>query len=174
MRTALLIAGGIVGLVGLAALVALAVGLLLPREHVASGEVVVDAPAETVYAAIADVAAGPRWRSGVRAVEVLRTSEDGEIEYLERSDWGAIRFLAHGTPPRRFESEIRGEDLPFGGSWTFELAPEGAGTRVRITERGFVANPFFRFLSRFVFGHESSIRRYLADLEHRFPRSAEV
>jgi hypothetical protein len=32
----------------------------------------------------------------------------------------------------------------FHGSWTWELAGEGDGTQLTITERGTVENPFFR------------------------------
>ncbi len=31
-------------------------------------------------------------------------------------------------------------DLPWGGSWTYELAPAGAGTQLTITERGVFAS----------------------------------
>jgi len=38
------------------------------------------------------------------------------------------------------------------------------GAKVTITERGWVGPPPFRFLSKFVFGHETTLRQYLADL----------
>lgn len=73
-------------------------------------------------------------------------------------------------PPRLLVTRIADSDLPFGGSWTFELEPEGAATRLTITENGEVYNPFFRFMARFVFGHEGTARAYLEDLRRRLQR----
>lgn len=39
----------------------------------------------------------------------------------------------------------------------YRLVPDGAGTRVTITENGEVYNPLFRFVSRFLMGHTSTI-----------------
>jgi len=60
--------------------------------------------------------------------------------------------------------------LPFGGSWTIALAPEGEGTRVSIEERGEVRDPLYRFFSHFIVGHEGTMRTYLADLERALHR----
>ena len=68
-------------------------------------------------------------------------------------------------PPRRLVTRIADEDLPFGGTWTYRLEPDGGGTRVTITEDGEVYNPVFRFVSRFVMGHDATLRTYLDDLE---------
>jgi hypothetical protein len=62
---------------------------------------------------------------------------------------------------------IADPDLPFGGTWTYELKQEESGTRVTITERGEVYNPIFRFMSRFVFSHTATLERYLAALRAR-------
>ena len=51
-----------------------------------------------------------------------------------------------------------------------ELAADGGGTRLTITEDGEVYNPLFRFVSRFIMGHTSSIDRYLADVQKALTR----
>jgi hypothetical protein len=48
------------------------------------------------------------------------------------------------------------------------VTPEGAGSRVRITERGEVYNPVFRFMSRFVMGHSATARAYLMSLGRKY------
>ena len=64
---------------------------------------------------------------------------------------------------------IEDTNLPFGGSWTYELAPVGdSETTLRITEDGEVYNPIFRFVSRFVMGHDATIRQYLSAVGTRF------
>lgn len=141
------------------------VGALLPREHVAVAETVL--PAEAAWAAemIRNVERHPEWRGGVRGIRNVRRGPAG-TDYVEHSQDGEIAFrLVEEQPGARFRSTIADPQLPFGGYWLFRLSPDGAGTRLRIEEHGFVANPIFRFVARFVFGHERNIRRYLADLE---------
>jgi hypothetical protein len=58
--------------------------------------------------------------------------------------------------------------LPFGGTWTYEIAPIPKGSSLRIREDGEVYNPLFRFLSRFVFGHSATIDAYLKSLAKKF------
>jgi hypothetical protein len=72
------------------------------------------------------------------------------------------------TPPRKLVSRIADPKLPFGGTWTFEITPTAEGSTLRITENGFVTNPVFRFLSRFVFGHTGTIESYLKSLAKKF------
>jgi hypothetical protein len=68
---------------------------------------------------------------------------------------------------QRLVTRITDLDLGYSGSWTYELQPTGSGTRVSITEHGVVTNVFFRFMSRFVFGHTKTIDTYLAALSER-------
>ncbi len=64
---------------------------------------------------------------------------------------------------------IADDSLPYGGTWTFELAPaEGGGTTLTITEDGFVEPAIFRALARFVFGYHATMEGYLAGLGRRF------
>jgi acetaldehyde dehydrogenase (acetylating) len=88
-------------------------------------------------------------------------------------------------PPRRRVVRIADANLPYGGTWTYELTPAAAGTsanatanatanadaapltQVTITERGEVYNPIFRFMSRFVFSHHATIDAYLTALGKR-------
>ena len=72
------------------------------------------------------------------------------------------------VPPSRLVTRIADEELPFGGSWTFELRPDGAGTLLTITERGFVKNVIFRALARYVFTHHRTLEQYLRTLGRRF------
>lgn len=158
---------GVVGLVGVMA----AVGRMLPVGHVASrSAVVAGAPAE-VFARVANVAAYPSWWSAVTQVDVLPVVE-GRPRFREHLSSGAVIFeTVESTPPVRFVSRIADPDQPFGGTWTFALAPDGGGTRVTITERGEVYNPLFRFLSRFVFSQTSTIESCLTALAATSPRS---
>lgn len=161
MRKALLIVAGV--LVALVLGVVL-VGLALPRTHVATAEAEIAAPPERVAALVRGLDDQPRWRSGVKAVEVVSRGPEG-VRYRERSDDVIAYLFREETPGRVFRSTITDETLPFGGTWTITLEPRGAGTRAAIREDGEVRNPVFRFMAKFVFGHEATMRTYLADLE---------
>ena len=78
--------------------------------------------------------------------------------------------LAEKIPGRRFRSRIDDPSLPFGDAWTIDLEPEGGATRVRIEERGFVTHPVYRFFAALVFGHERTMKVYLADLQRAVER----
>lgn len=56
------------------------------------------------------------------------------------------------------------DGLPFGGTWTWDLAPAGSGTRVAIEEAGFIRNPIFRVMSRLFFKPSSTAEQYLRPL----------
>ncbi len=81
-------------------------------------------------------------------------------------------MAASRTPSRRRSARllvvrIADLDLPFGGTWTYEIAPVAGGSTLTITEDGEIYNPIFRVMSRFVFGYESTMAAYLAAAEKR-------
>ena len=160
---------GVGALVAIVLMVAI-VGWALPVRHTASREVTVAAPADSVFALITGFGQYTRWRTGVKRVELL-PPDGGRTRFREHSPDGEILFeVAELQPVTRLVTRIADPSLPFGGRWTYELAPDGAGTRLRITEDGEVYNPIFRFVSRFIMGHASTIDRYLADVSRHFAR----
>lgn len=144
-----------------------AIGLILPRDHVASTSTRINAPPESVWQVLVNVSDYPQWRPDVRSVDVLST--EGALRWREQTRQDGITFeRLEEQPPRRLVTRIADESLPFGGTWTYELAPDAPGTRVRITERGYVTNPIFRFMARFVFGHHRTQEDFLRALGRRF------
>jgi hypothetical protein len=69
---------------------------------------------------------------------------------------------------RRFRTRIADKNLPFGGTWTIDVAPQASGSSVTITEQGEVYNPVFRFVSRFVMGQSATVDAYLKALHKKF------
>ena len=161
LRIIILVLGALVAVL----LAVVAFGYALPVGHVASRAATLAAPPERVHAALADVERYPAWRSDVRSIEVVGRAP---LQWREHGSNGSIAFeIRENTPPRKLVTHIADRTLPFGGTWTFEIAPAGTGTRVTITEHGEVYNPLFRVTSRFVFGHTATIDRYLSDLRAR-------
>jgi len=149
------------------------VGYLLPVKHVAVVSARVPATPEQVWGALTDVATYPKWRGDVTSVEMLPT-ESGHVAWRERGTNDAISFaIEQAEPPRRLVTRITDKSLPFGGGWEYEVAPDGAGSRVQITEHGEVYNPVFRFVSRFIMGHSATASAYLKALGARFGAAVE-
>lgn len=160
---------GLLVLAVLAASVALValVGVLLPRHHVETRSATLPGSPEAVFAAIADVGGYAAWRRSLSAVEVLPPVE-GRARWVEVSGGDRIAMeQVERAAPHRLVTRIADPDLPFGGTWTFELEPADAGTRVTITERGEIRNPIFRALARFVFGYGATMERFLDELRRR-------
>lgn len=148
------------------------VGLLLPADHVAREEASFAAPPAAVAALVRNVEQQPRWRRSVERIEVA-ARQQGRLRYTEHSGGDAIAFdFVEEVPGARFRSSIADPELPFAGQWSIALAPEGAGTRVLIEERGTVHDPLYRFFSALVFGHHQTMRDYLADMELALARAA--
>jgi uncharacterized protein YndB with AHSA1/START domain len=138
------------------------VGAALPVQHTARGQVTLAAPPERVFAVISDVRGDPVWRSNVSKVEILSESP---LRWREHDGSDSITFeVIESSAPTGRRVRIADPDLPFGGTWTYAVTPEGTGTRLEITEHGEVYNPVFRFVSRFVIGHTATIDGYLGDL----------
>jgi hypothetical protein len=150
--------------------VVLVSGMLLPRDHVATRSLQLHQPPAVVYALIAGP---PTWRTSIRSYEPVGWIE-GKTHWREVDDRnnGITYEEEEATPPVRRVTRIADKNLPFGGTWTYDVQPTADGTLLRITENGEVYNPLFRFVSRFFMGHTATIDRYLNDVAAHFHEPA--
>jgi len=162
----ILIAGGLV--VALVVIVVV-IGALLPRDHVASVSATIAASPSAVWSAIVQPEAFPTWRGDVRRVEMLTSTALGP-SWREYTRNGALTMgVEQSETGRRVVTRILDQNLPYGGVWEYDIAPDGTNhSRVTITERGWVSNPLFRFVSRFVMGQTSTMDAYLRALGRHF------
>jgi hypothetical protein len=72
--------------------------------------------------------------------------------------------IVQSQPPTLLKRTIADRNLPFGGSWTWDIQPQASGSLLTITEEGDVYNPVFRFVSKFILGHTRTMDNYLAML----------
>ena len=122
------------------------VGYSLPVQHEAARSAEFNKSPEQVFALVSDLKNyGSWWPEGTET----------RVAVVER------------VPPSRFVTKIDKPDAPFGGTWTMEIEPTPAGSRLTITERGEIYNPVFRALARFVFGHTSTLDSCLAAARQR-------
>ena len=140
-------------------------GSRLPVKHHVTRKARFHATPEALYAVLAGP---PDWRPDVKAHGDL-PDEGGRKTWWEQDGHGKkIRFeLVEDRPPVRRVVRIADRGLPFGGAWTFEIAPAPGGADLRVHEDGEIYNPVFRFLSRFVFGYYGSIEGFLRNLGTR-------
>jgi len=139
-----------------------AVGMALPKAHTSSRSALFKSTPERLFALID----GPQtWRSNVRKYELVAVP-NGSRRWRETDSHGqTVTYEAvERLPPNLLKTQIVTPDLPYSGTWTLSLAPEGGSTMLRITEQGEVYNPVFRFVSRFVIGQNRTIETYLRDL----------
>jgi len=163
MKWVFYIGGGVFLLVALMAVV----GAMLPRDHHATRKARYRVSPEAMYAVLAGP---PDWRTGVKSFGLL-PDQDGRKRWWEEDSHGhKITYeLVEAKPPQRLVTRIAEQGLPFGGGWTFEIAPlPGGATELRIREDGEIYNVIFRFLARFFFGYTGSIETYLRDLGAKF------
>ena len=143
------------------------IGWLLPVAHEASRSAQFSAVPQQVYDAVADVAGYADWFDGVSRIELL-PSTNGKIRFREHTSSGPVVMeVENARPPSQFVTRIADPDQPFGGTWTFDIAPDGGGTRLTITERGEVYSPIFRFMARVVFGYTGTMDGYLRSLQKK-------
>ena len=94
-------------------------GLATPRAHVASRFIVLNAPRDTVWHLVRNVANYPEWRDDIQSVHV-DSSNANETRWTELSTSGSISYLAvTDEAPSRFTSRITDKDLSFSGEWQF-------------------------------------------------------
>ena len=143
---------------------------LLPLQHTVRLTRDFPASPERVFSVITAFTELPKWRSGMKSVtydatrrRVVETNSMGVLPYLIQKQEG----------PHLLVTRIDGgQELGFGGTWTYGIEPApGGGTRLTITEEGEVPNLMFRWMARYVFGHERTLRTYLDDLGRYLLRS---
>ena len=171
MKNVLLI---VLGLVVLLIVLVVVTGFLIARDHVAATRAEYRRSADEVWDAITDIQGFTSWRQGLQSVEQL-PDRDGHRVWREKSGFGPLTLIeVEATQPRRLVTQIDDTDQPFGGKWTFDLEPVANGCRLTITEAGFIKNPLFRALARFVFGYHSTQETYLRSLAAKFGATAEL
>jgi hypothetical protein len=139
-------------------------GSRLPAEQTVEMVVATRQGPAAVWRVIADFEGQPNWHAGlagVRGVEDAagrpayeETTSDGKTFTLVTTNW---------DPPRTLTRELVG-DRWVSGSRSFRVAPEGLGTRVKLTVNYQIANPFVRWVEVSVKGLDVAPHRYLRAL----------
>lgn len=165
MKWVLIAIGGVLGLVILIALI----GAFVPREHRATSTVTVHQPPDSVWKVVRDLGGVTAWWPEIKE-SARQPDQDGhEVWRQKMSGFDVPLLVMESAPPRRLVTKIDASaGAAFGGTWTYELTGDSGSTRISVTEAGWIGNPIFRFLSRFVFGYHGSLDGYLKALGKKF------
>jgi uncharacterized protein YndB with AHSA1/START domain len=167
MKTILFVVLGLVAVLALTALVFYVAGSLMPREHKSVVAVDLRAPRAVVWAAITNYAAMPQWWPAVKSVRTEKLSDGTELTWNTDAHHHEVPFLTgESRVNEKLVRVIAKDDLPFGGTWTYELAdaPDG-GTRLTLTEDGVINPPIFRAVATWFIGLDSNQDDHLEHLE---------
>ncbi len=158
------------GVLVLAVLVVIGIGYRLPVKHTATVSARFRTSAESLFATITNLEGRSSWRTGLTSVQSV-PSTDGRLRFQEVSSDGTITYLVEvSEAPHRYVTRIDDKSLPFGGTWTYDIVPSTNGeAALTIREDGEVYSPLFRFVSRYVFGHERTMQQYMTDLGRVVP-----
>lgn len=149
-------------------------GLLLPEEHHASRTLVTKQSPQAIWDAINNHADEAAWRSDVQSVTSLGERNGKPVWREDYKDGNKVTLMTtESKPPTRMVRELTDLEGPFSGRWEIDIAPKPEGSNVTITEIGRVSNPFFRFVSKYVIGHTTSMERYLKGLAGKFGEQAQ-
>ena len=140
----------LVGLLGLVVAI-YGIGALRPTNHSVTRYVEFSKPPEQVWAVMVDRLNQPAWRLDVTKVESA-SAPGGKPRWKETMSDGMVVTMEERSlePVSKRVVDIADPDLPVGGTWTYQLSATGKGTRVQITEDGFVTPPLYRFFMIFM------------------------
>lgn len=143
------------------------IGAMLPKRHTATRMAFLKATPEQVFALIS----GPQdWRTDLQEYKFFEEKGHRMIRETDKHGQTIIYEIVKSQPPTLLKRTIADKNLPFGGSWTWNVRPSSDGSIVAIIEDGEVYNPIFRFVSRFVMGHTRTMDNYLAMLSSALQR----
>jgi uncharacterized protein YndB with AHSA1/START domain len=168
LKWILIVVGALLAVV----LVTMLVGAFMPREHVAASFITLRQPPDSVWQVVRDLGAAPEWWSGLESSQrASLESEGGQERWIQKMKSGSELpiLVVREDPPRLLVTRIDvPDDATFGGTWTYEIEPADGGSRVTVTENGFINNLLFRFLSNTVLGMHGTMDAYLRALGSRF------
>jgi len=146
------------------------IGLLIPRDHVASSSITLRQPRDTVWRAVRDLSGVTSWWTAVASSQRSQDSAGREVWDQKMKNGFVMRFIVtEDKPPERLVMAIDAPaTAPFGGTWTYEVAAADGGSRVTVTERGYINTAPFRFMARFIFGYHGTMDGYLKAMGKKF------
>jgi len=168
-----IVLGVVVGLIAVVA-VAFGVGLLLPREHRASSRVTLTAAPEVVWPVVRDLASLVGTWSELTSARRIADASGMDFFFKQEGGFEMRLIVEAASEPSRMVTRIDAPpDAAFGGTWTYRLEPVSGGTRLTVTEDGYVSNPLFRVMMK-AMGVHRTVDGYLKALGKKLGEAVTV
>ena len=117
----------------------------------------------------------PRTHTASRTLRVRRSPQEAWTAIMQAMTTSDVPVdIVEHDPPRTLVSKVKETEKMFGGSWTVAFAPADEGSTLTITEDGWVGNPIFRFVSRFVMGHHATMDGMLKKVARDFGEAPQL
>lgn len=138
------------------------IGSLMDVKHVATIERKLKMGSDETWIVLTNYKEYTSWRNGIKELTI-----DSTNHWTEKNSHGDnVSYQLEVVDDKRtFITRIINKDLAYGGYWEFSISPLQDGCLVKITENGEVFNPIFRFMAKYFFGHETTLKNYMRDLE---------
>ena len=144
------------------------IGYSLPARTTHTRTIMLKETPEAIFAALDDVQKLAEWNRNVKKVELLPPIEGKQAtKQAFRGGMTMTIVTIESLGPTHLTREIRDTDGAFIGSWAYEISPTADGSKVALTEKSDIQNPFFRLMVR-VFGPTKYMDEHLIDLGKRF------
>jgi hypothetical protein len=172
MIKVVLLALGVVIVVVVAAV--MVAGARAPLRHVARVSVVLRSGPDAVWSVVSDIGAWTSWNASVKSVRRLADRDGHAVWAVESGGHVLPSEVLEARPPGegggRLVTRIADDQLPFGGTWTWEIvsSTNDSSTRVSIVEDGVIKSVVFRGVARLFLGYTRTSSAYLTSLGARF------
>jgi uncharacterized protein YndB with AHSA1/START domain len=139
-------------------------GYSLPAKTTVSRSIFVEAQPDKVFALLSDATKLPEWDRKIEKVTIL-PAVNGHAASRQTFANGMTMTIvtSESMPPRHLTRAIEEDYGPFIGSWTYDITPQGQGSRVVLTEQADWRNPVFRLVVR-IRGRTRDLDEHLKDL----------
>lgn len=148
---------------GLLALILLgmAAGYAMSKDHVTTRVIHLKASPERVWLMITDHAQDAKWREDIAETKRL-SDRNGHPVWEDHFKKGDQRIAYETTEHVEGQKLVRTivDQTAFGGTWTYALTPEGSGTRLAITESGWISAPL-RLPAKLFMDQAATMETYL-------------
>ena len=138
-------------------------GLLMDGTHVSTRTADYGVPPEELWPVITDWQGNAAWRSDVDRVEVIESREESLVVFHGPQGRLPVR-VTQMEAPERLVTQIADPELPFGGTWTWDLEPHEGGTRLVLTEHGEVYSAPMRTMAALFMDVTATQDAYLTEL----------
>ncbi len=130
-------------------------GRSLPREHTIKTSITITAPVDTVFRVVRSIGGQAAWWSDVKSVRPLPGRRRESWEQNMGGGGGLVALEVTSVNPGvsmtttiiTTDEEQAGKQ-EWGGTWTYRVIQTTAGTKIEITEKGWVDPPFARLFMK--------------------------